>query len=370
MTDKRVAVFLPSLEGGGAEKCMLELAKCLSRKGLDIHLVLARAEGTHLVDARETLDAVDLGGGTKPDSALRLIRYLQRARPNVLIAALEEANVAALVAKRVSGVDSRIVITTHTLLSKAVQSSPRVTSRLIIPVLRGLYPLADCLVAVSGAVAADLADITGLPLDSIRVIANPVVTPDLLTLSKASVSTSWFGPGAPPVISSVGSLLEYKGHDTLIKAVNIVRRERPVRLVILGEGPERARLAALCRKLALEQDVMMPGFVSNPYAWVARSAVFVLPSRWEGLGNALIEALALGVTSVATDCLGGPREILNNGEFGRLTPVGDPEAMAQNILKSLERPLDAVSLQQRADFFSVERSANGYMQLISALGTP
>jgi glycosyltransferase involved in cell wall biosynthesis len=121
----------------------------------------------------------------------------------------------------------------------------------------------------------------------------------------------------------------------LIEAFAQVRKSHPTRLLILGEGEERPQLEALIRQLGLEQDVNLPGFVSNPYPYMAHAALFVLSSRWEGLPTVLVEAMSLRTPVIATDCPSGPREILGNGQYGQLVPVGDSSALAlaiQNFL--------------------------------------
>jgi glycosyltransferase involved in cell wall biosynthesis len=134
-----------------------------------------------------------------------------------------------------------------------------------------------------------------------------------------------------PVVLGVGRLTRQKNFLALIEALGLVRRERDARLIILGEGPERASLEARVAELSLQQQVFMPGFVNNPHAYMARAAVFALSSDWEGLPTVLIECLATGTPVVSTDCMSGPREILRDGELGGLVPVGDVTALARAI---------------------------------------
>jgi glycosyltransferase involved in cell wall biosynthesis len=173
-------------------------------------------------------------------------------------------------------------------------------------------------------------------MEKIKVIYNPVITPELFARAEEPLDHPWFRPGEPPVVLGVGRLTQAKDFPTLIRAFALVRKERPARLMILGEGEERPKLEALVRELRLEEDVALPGFVDNPYKYMKRAAVFVLSSRWEGFGIVLVEAMALGTPVVATDCPSGPAEILENGKWGRLVPPGDPEALAKAILDTLE----------------------------------
>ncbi|MCA1995460.1 MAG: glycosyltransferase, partial [Coleofasciculus sp. S288] len=219
------------------------------------------------------------------------------------------------------------------------------------------------IVAVSQGVATDLARTASLPLERIQVIYNPVVTPELLTRAKEPLDHPWFNPGEPPVILGVGRLVEQKDFSTLIRAFNQVRQIQPARLMILGSGREKSRLKALVQELGLEDDVAMPGFVQNPYAYMARSAVFVLSSAWEGFGNVIVEAMAVGTPVVSTDCQSGPAEILDDGKYGSLVPVGDSKAIAEAILSVLSGNSKPVNLAW-IDNFTLKNSTDKYLEIL------
>jgi glycosyltransferase involved in cell wall biosynthesis len=232
------------------------------------------------------------------------------------------------------------------------------------------YPRADAIVAVSRGVADDLARFAGLPRDVIRVIYNPVVGADLPRMAGEPVDHPWFRPGELPVILGAGRLSRQKDFPTLIRAFAEVRRARPARLVILGDGAQRAELEALVRTLGLADAVALPGFTSNPYAHMARAAVFVLSSRFEGFPNVLVEALAVGTPVVATDCPSGPAEILERGRHGRLVPVGQADALARALLATLDAPGDPAGRRRRAADFSADASVSTYLDLFDSLEAP
>jgi glycosyltransferase involved in cell wall biosynthesis len=169
----------------------------------------------------------------------------------------------------------------------------------------------------------------------VEVIFNPVITPALLEAMTAPPPHPWFAESWPPIVLGVGRLRHQKNFPALIDAFAAVKRVRDARLVILGEGPERAALESRVRAHGLEHSVALPGFVDNPYACMARAAVFVLSSAWEGLPTVLIESLAVGTPVVSTDCESGPREILRDGALGALVPVGDVHALARAITRVL-----------------------------------
>ena len=196
-----------------------------------------------------------------------------------------------------------------------------------------------------------------------RTIYNPACAPNTDELAKIEPDHSWFSDGGPPVILGAGRLVPQKDFSTLIDAFRVIRASRPCRLVILGEGPLRSELEARIASLGLEDCVSLPGWVENPFAFMARAAVFVLSSRHEGLPTVLIEALACGCPAVSTDCPAGPSEILEDPAL--LAPVGDPEALAQVMLRALDRPADRAALRAGAARFSVERAIDGYEALIA-----
>lgn len=357
-------MFVPSLRGGGAERVMSNLACGLAERGCKVDLVLARAEGPYLTELPPEVRIVDLKVPRVLASLPGLVRYLRRERPKALLSAMDHANVMALWAKRISGVSTRLVVSIHNTASLASKNARQSKARLLPQLARRFYPWADGIVAVSQGVADDFARITSLPWERIEVIYNPVITPELLEKAKEPVEHPWFGAGHPPVILGVGRLTKQKDFPTLIRAFAVVRKQRPVRLMILGEGEERPRLEALVKELGLGADAVLPGFVANPYAYMARAAVFVLSSAWEGFGNVLVEAMACGCPVVSTDCPSGPAEIMENGKYGTLVPVGDIGELAKGIVEVLDMPPDPTALHLRADLFSVNRITDKYLEVL------
>jgi len=359
-----LALFLPSLTAGGAEQVMVTLAGELVAAGESADLVLASSEGPLRRRVPETVRLVDLRAGRTLTSLPALAGYLRRERPQALLAAMDHANLVALAARTLARVPTRVVPSVHSLPSRNLGRSPRMRDRLIRRLLGRVYRATPCLVAVSTAVAQELETLLGIPPERIRVIPNPVVTRDLRSLSEAPSPHPWLNPGEPPLVLGVGRLSPVKDFATLIRAFGRVRESRPARLVVLGEGPERGELEALVRYLALQRHVALPGYTDNPYPWMRRASVLALSSRWEGLGNVLIEAMACGTPVVSTRCPGGPAEILGNGRFGELVPPGDPDALADAILRTLASPPDPDLLRARAAAFSAPAAASRYLQLL------
>ena len=213
-----------------------------------------------------------------------------------------------------------------------------------------------------------MAQVTGIPRERIKVIFNPsVVGTEVAEKAKAPLDHPWFEPGQPSVVVAVGRLQEQKDYATMIRAFAQVRKARPVRLLILGEGKERPMLEALIEELGLQEDVGLPGFVMNPYAYLARASLFVLSSRWEGLPTVLIEALCCGTPVVSMDCPSGPREILRGGEYGRLVPVGDAEALARAIEKTLDEERSSPPAKSWQPY-DLHNNVDQYMDLLLGNG--
>jgi glycosyltransferase involved in cell wall biosynthesis len=360
-----VSLLVPSLGGGGAERAMLHLAQGLAERGIKVDLVLVNAVGPYLAKVPPEVRVVDLKSKSPVilSKLLALRRYLRQERPMVLLSTLDNVNAAAW-AQRLAGVSTRVVICVQNNLSLDLQNEPGVMGKLKPYLARWFYPWADAIVAVSQGVAEDLMCLAGLPLEDIKVIYNPVVTPDLFEKAKESIDHPWFTPGEPPVILGVGRLTPQKDFPTLIRAFALVRQHCPVRLMLLGEGEKRPQIEALVCQLGLERQVALPGFVENPYAYMASSAIFVLSSSWEGFGNVVAEALATGTSVVSTDCKSGPAEILEDGKYGKLVPVGDVDALADAILATLSQPTNPEVLRQRSRAFSVERIVEQYLEVL------
>jgi glycosyltransferase involved in cell wall biosynthesis len=358
-----IAFFLPSVRLGGAQRVVVNLVQGITRRGLPVDLVLAEAAGVFLDQLPREARVVDLRSPRLSRSIRPLITYLRRERPRVLVSSLTHANLVALWASRLAGRSTPVVVTVHNTMSQATTERSGWAVRLEPYLMRTFYPWARSVVAVSCGAADDLASTLGLPREQVRVVYNPVITPELLALSRQPPDHPWFEPGQPPVILGAGRFTGQKDFPTLIRAFAEVRRQLPARLIILGEGDGRGSLETLIGELGLTDDVALPGFRENAMAYMARSALFVLSSAWEGLPTVLIEALAAGARVVSTDCPSGPREILQDGRLGSLVPVGDPPALAAAILATLKSPPGRVP-EEALEPFTLDAAVDNYLRLI------
>ncbi|HEY9888469.1 MAG TPA: glycosyltransferase, partial [Candidatus Obscuribacterales bacterium] len=279
----------------------------------------------------------------------KLVAYLKECCPPVLMSATHYINEIALLAKRLALVPTRIVVTEHTFLSQEVKLTEQVSSRLVPLTVKALYGLADEVIAVSHGVAQDLESFMLNHRKPIQVIYNSVVTPAMYDQAQQPIDHPWFHTKDQPVVIGGGRFVRQKDFATLLRAFAQLRDRQPAHLVLLGDGREREALQQLAIALGIEADVWFPGFVDNPYPFLAQADVFALSSAWEGLPTVLIEALALGVAIVSTDCPSGPAEILRQGEYGHLVPVGDAPALATAmaaVLAGDRRPAPRAWVQQ------------------------
>ena len=394
----RIAVLLPSLEGGGAERSMLTLVAAFLAQGRIVDLVLCKAKGAYLdeipagatkIELRESdglrarwnlamankqdlsalLRPVLLAKKNAPEVARirSLQRYIEQQRPDVILSALSYANLAAIWAKQISQVKVPVVVSERNALHTycaAPANRRKWRWRYLPEVVRRTYPGADAVVAVSEHVAEELITGIGLQPGSVRTIHNPVVDDSVRTKAAMTPDHPWFAADGVPVVLGVGRLATQKDFATLVNAFAQVRKNRRARLVILGEGRLRKDLEKQVAGLGIQADVDMPGFVANPFQYMARSSVLVSSSIFEGLPGVLIQALACGCPVVSTDCPGGSAEVLVNGHYGALVDIGDADAMARAIMAELDNPTARDMLLQRAEDFSVERAAGQYLELL------
>jgi glycosyltransferase involved in cell wall biosynthesis len=375
----RIACFIPGLSGGGAERVMIHLAEGFVSKGWTVDLVVGQVAGAYVGHLPKSLNLVDLRAKTPQvvTKTLALVEYLRQQQPKVLLTTLDLVNAAAW-ARRLANVSTQVIMIVQTHLTQQFRDrcSPWV-QRVRSHIIKQFYPWADHLIAASEGVAKDLAAMMGIDQSQIRVIYNPVVRADLAQQALEKVEHPWFtekqsekqSEKHTPVLLGMGRLVKQKDFPTLILAFAKVRAQRPCRLVIIGdtdmrEAGVKPALEQLIAHLHIDSDVTFLGFVDNPYKYMARAQVFVLSSIYEGFGNVVAEALAVGTSVVSTNCESGPAEILADEKFGRLVAVGDSSALAIAIMEALDNPHPPAMLEARSRDFTVESIVDQYCEVI------
>jgi len=364
MNKIKISFFLPSLRGGGAERVFVNLANEFARRNFDVDLVLAQKEGPYLKEVSEVVKIVDLRAKRVLYSLLPLVKYLKKEKPKVLLSSLDHANIIAIMAKLISRINTRVIVRVANTLSFSLQGTKFSKRWLRLYGVKIFYRWADEIIAVSKGVAGDLVKTAKILKAKIKVIYNPISIEKIYKKQKEKCEHPWLSRKKAIVIIGIGKLHKQKDFPTLIKAFSEVCKKRAAKLIILGEGKERKKLEKLIRELGLESDIDMPGFVENPYCYIAKADLFVLSSRWEGFPNVLLEAMALGVPVVSTNCQSGPVEILENGKYGKLVPIGDFKDLAEAMEETIKNPLDSEILKKRAMDFELKKIADEYLRVI------
>jgi glycosyltransferase involved in cell wall biosynthesis len=364
----KIAFLLTGPNGGGAERAMINVANYLARNSHHhVLLFLGSADGA----MRDAIDSkvriVDLGARRARSMLVPLAAHVRSERPDVLVSGLMICDFISLLGRRIWRWPVKIVISVQSHPLARASGSTHGIQRYWPVLIRLLYRRADSVVGISSGVARTVAELLGRPHESVPVIPNPVISPGFREKLEEEPDHPWFHDGGPPVLLAAGRFTEAKDYPTLLRAFAKLTRRREARLIVIGEGEERAALERLIQELGVADRVAMPGFVANPYAWMKRARLFVLSSRWEGFGNVLAEALACGTPVVATDCPSGPVDILDGGAYGQLVAVGDVEALARAIEEALDARVDSNELIARGMQFSVERIAPRYLDLIESV---
>lgn len=360
--DRRVdvALFYRNLGLGGVQHMMVMLANGLAGRGYKVELVLGDVSQAFRTELDPSIRLVDLKSPGVIGLVPGLIRYLRRARPRVLFTAVPNCNAVAVAARLLAFSRTKVVISERSDTRLEFENTPVGLYKLSIMLIPFTYRLADRIVAVSKGTADSLAKFGRLNRKKIDVIYNPSFNENIPIQATAPLDHQWIREGRKIVVSA-GRLCPQKNYELLIAAAAKVHaKDDSVRFLILGEGPDRQKLEALRDEMGLKGVLELPGADTNPYRWFAASDVYVMSSLWEGFGNVLVQALACGCKIVSTDCPSGPREILADGAYGALVPVGDVGGMAEAIHTAIGQKADKARLFARAREFSLDAALAQY----------
>lgn len=360
----RVAFYLVSFSGGGAEREMIYLANAFAIRGYVVDLIVHRHSGPleALVDPRVNKVIIDK---TYLHDVLFLINYMRQKKPVYVMSALHVPNWALAISKAMSFTNTRVswrVVTNLTYANKYIGDGITKMNRYAYPLLSRFV---DSVICVSKGVADDVVNNYNIPSEKVKVMYNPAYNDEIHEQANCSASHPWLN-GKYQTVVAMGRLSIAKGFDDLITSFKKVHVENDkARLIIFGEGELRESLEQLIDKLGLSESVELYGFEINPYKYLSKANLFVSSSVYEGFGNVIVEALALNIPVVSTNCPSGPSEILDNGTWGRLVSVGDTEALSTAILESLSNP-HGRDTNVRAKVFTVDQVVCDYIKIINS----
>ncbi len=367
MPNKKIAFVLSSFRAGGGEKQLIEIANAFVARGHTVELLVLKPVGalSAFVDPRVRI--ISLDRGRMAFSLIPLIRYLRREQPSAMLTLDEYTHVLSIVARALAGVETRVVLRMGNMLSILAERYEG-KAKLLPYFSNWLFKRANHIIANSRGVADDVITVTGIDASRVTVIMNPKPRADILEKAQEPVTHEWFLHKTMPIVITVGRLRVQKNFQLLIRAFAKVVKEISARLLIVGTGREEGSLRELIRELGCEDSIFLSGYVDNPYAWMKKADVYVATSLWEGLPNALLEAMVCGLPAIAADCSSGPREVLapntdyrkrltigdavEYAEFGALYAVDDETALTNAMARFLTDP----ALRQKYGNASTERS--------------
>jgi glycosyltransferase involved in cell wall biosynthesis len=352
--------MLGSFFGRGVCRVRLNLCAGLIERGYEVDLLVINGRGEMRDDVPDGVRVFDLQASRALKAVPKIARYIRREQPVAIISAEDHLNVATLIARKLSGRNPPISVSSH-VLHHIDAGKPFWTKRYWTHyALRLIYPWATSRIAVSSGMADIMAEVTGLPRDSIDTVYNAIVSDDIDRLAQEACPHPWLDDQDNPVVIGVGRLTDVKDFPNLIRAFSKLHDSHKARLMILGDGHRESELREMVHKMNLDDVVCFTGYVDNPFAYLGRASLFVLSSRNEGLPGVLIQAMVCGCPVVSTDCPHGPREILDGGRFGPLVPVGDAEALSKAMVEVLDHPPDPNVLKDRAALFEVNHIIDEY----------
>lgn len=359
---KKLALIVPSLNGGGAERVIVNLIRNLDQSKFDIKLILIKKEGVYIELIPSYISVIDLKSERVRYSILKLVRELNNYRPDVILSTLGHLNLVLLLIRNLLKGSPRILIREANTPSKSISELSSIKKRAFTLLYRYLYPKADKIIAQCNEMKIDIINFLGIDEKKIRCIYNPI---DIDKISKDKQGENPYDISKKNIVA-VGRLSFQKGYDILIDAFKIINEKfNNAHLTILGEGILKEKLEAQARDLNIIDNITFVGFSKNPYPYYYYADIYVLSSRWEGFPNTLLEALGCGVKVVSTNCKSGPNEIIGNNEFGILVEEENPIALANGVIQYLNLENKT---KDRAYYFSIYKIIKDYEEVLLEKG--
>ena len=364
----KLTFFIQDFQGGGAQHMFINMANEFAKRGHQVDLLVVNEDGPNKARVSKSVNIVNMGKPRSLSALFPMSRYYKEAKPDILLSAMTHSNVIAILARMLSFTrKTKLIVTERTFLSVHIQETASMRDKSFSLATKLFYRFADKVIGISQGVAEDIGALAHLKDDKVGYIYNPVVTEQLRKDFEDDLEVSLKDNPQQKLIITSGRLSFEKDQETLLHAFAIVRKTQDVKLVLLGNGPLEEELKTTASELNISEHVHFAGFVQNSLAYMKQADLFVMTSLLEGFCNTIVEALYCGLSVVSTDCPSGPREILDNGTFGHLTPVGDAAAFASATISALEHPFNAQKQQERALCFTVDAICDEYLKLFETL---
>ncbi|PFG07921.1 glycosyltransferase [Marinobacter sp. LV10MA510-1] len=360
---KRICVMMARYAISGVPLAQIRLAKALAERGYDVDLVVGFVSEEYTMPKVEGVNTILLDTPQARDLLPILIKYLRRRNPDGFFTAEDHLNAIVLISAILARSKVKISASSRVTPFDTYSNRPFTKRWLLKQIMRAVMWRADVLTCVSKGMVEQYRTIFCNARH--ECIYNIVRTPSAQKMIIEPVDHPWFSDRALPVLVAAGQLGPWKGFTDLIRSVHILSTRRPVRLILLGDGPQRSELEDLIEELGLQDNVRLEGHVANPLKYFAHADVFVLSSLLEGMPNVLIEAMMAGCTPVATDCPTGPNEILGDGRYGYLVPMSDPDALADGIEKAIINPISPEVLSEALVPFEKETVVEQHLRKLN-----
>ncbi len=371
----KVAYFYTIFRNAAMARWLENITDNIDQSKYAVSFVGLKIEESFKSEIPKDICVVNLSNSYTPTALFKLILYFIKEHPDIFVSAFPHINVLVVMAKIISGVQTKVILTDHNHFFLLVRNARSLYRRFfglfILPhLMRIFYPLSDAVICASEGVEESILDVVNVK-DKIKTIYYPVAVDKIYNLSKEPVDHTWFLQGDTPVILGAGRLVNQKDFPTLLRAFHLVVQKMPARLVILGEGKDREELEKLTKELGIDERVAFLGFQKNPFKYMSKASVFVLSSLHEGFGNVIVEAMACGTPVISTDCKSGPGEIIEHEKSGILVSVGDYKSLSETIMKllsdsSLRQSLSAEGIK-RVRYFSLEKNIRQYEDVFQKL---
>ncbi|MEQ8314071.1 MAG: glycosyltransferase [Gammaproteobacteria bacterium] len=366
ISESKVALLLPSLEGGGTENFIVNLANQLASSNLAVDLVVGQKKGPFLSDVSASVQIIEFATDVKLRVLFKAIKYLRTAKPDIVMSSLDHYNIIMILAAKLAGYKGRKIISQRATIGPVYRHNSWLKRKIYLFLIRITYPQADAIICNSQTAARELSQEFNVDEASLNTIHNWVDIDKINLLAKENIDHKWYQRSKQPLLVSIGSVSPIKDRKTLIEAFAIVRKRFDARLAIIGACPDPNELSEinnLIESKGLADHILVAGFEKNPYKWIEKADLLVGSSTTEGCPNHILEGLALNKAIVATDCPGDTAFLLENGKWGELVPVGNSEKMAIAICAKLASR-GKIASNERALHFSVTRVLNLYLEIL------